>query len=118
MATLNYKGTTFQANVEGLGLATVESIRPLGRNWFEATLKGGGTIEIQLSHETWLRVSNPNREKLMAAEQAVKELAAARKKYRETMKELGAVQKGRGSWEDYEKFLEIPDIPGIEWENA
>ncbi|MFM6916991.1 MAG: hypothetical protein ACKPKT_05375, partial [Dolichospermum sp.] len=53
------KNTEFQAFIiKCLGSATVGPIRPLGQNYFESTLKGGGTIRFQLEPEEYLEISS------------------------------------------------------------
>ncbi|MFM6224926.1 MAG: leucine-rich repeat domain-containing protein [Dolichospermum sp.] len=50
--------TELQAFIECLGSSTVGPIRPLGQNYFESTLKGGGTIRFQLEPEEYLEISS------------------------------------------------------------
>ena len=82
------------------------------------SLKGGGFIRFPLEEEEWVAISKPDIAKYQAAKKATEELKAARLKYRETMKSLQATQKSSGSYEDYESWLEVPGVPGIDWEDV
>jgi hypothetical protein len=54
-------------------------------------------------------------EKYEAAIAAEKALIAAKQSYRDAMSALGAIQKERGNYEDYQTWLEIPGIPDKKW---
>lgn len=118
MATLTYKGVSFSVeSSEGVN-ATAISIKYEGRGQYKALLKGGGFIYFYMEEEDWVRVSQPDMTKYQTAKAAAAELKAARLKYREVMKSLKAVTKSSGSYEDYESWLEVPGVPGIDWEDV
>ncbi len=117
MATLTYKGTTFTVGDENI-TATVTTIKYEGRGQYKAILKGGGFLRFYMEEEQWVKISKPDMDKYQAAKKATEELKAARYKYIETMKSLKAITKSSGSYEDYESWLEIPGIPGIDWEDV
>lgn len=118
MANLTYKGTTFTVEYGENITATALSISYLGRGWYKATLKGGGSLSFPLGEDEWVKISKPDIFIYSTAKAAKKELEAARYKYREVMKSLKAVTKSSGSYEDYESWLEIPGVPGIDWEDV
>lgn len=118
MANLTYKGTTFTVEYGENITATALSISYLGRGWYKATLKGGGSLTFPLEEDEWVAISKPDMKKYQAAKKATEELREARFKYIETMKSLSATTKSSGSYEDYESWLEIPGVPGIDWEDV
>lgn len=118
MATLTYKGVSFSVESDNEVVATALSITYLGRGWYEAILKGGGSLTFPLEEDEWVKISQPDMKKYLAAKKATEELREARFKYIETMKSLKAVTKSSGSYEDYESWLEVPGVPGIDWEDV
>ncbi len=99
-------------------MKTAIEIKYEGRGWYKAIFKGGGFLRFYMEEEQWIKISQPDMAKYQAAKAAKKELEAARYKYIETMKSLKAITKSSGSYEDYESWLEIPGIPGIDWEDV
>lgn len=117
MANLTYKGISFSVGDENIKATAIE-IKYEGRGQYKALLKGGGFLRFYMEEEEWVKISQPDITKYQAAKAAKKELEAARFKYRETMKSLQAFHRSSGSYEDYESWLEIPGIPGIDWEDV
>jgi hypothetical protein len=117
MATLTYKNVAFSVGDENIKATAIE-IKYESRGQYKALLKGGGFIRFYMEENDWVKISKPDMKKYLAAKAAAKELEAARLKYREVMKSLKAITKSSGFYEDYESWLEIPGIPGINWEDV
>jgi hypothetical protein len=120
MATLNFKGYSVEvyvingefsdSDVISIDLANFE--KP-----YAANFANGEKLYFNFfSYEdSILFRDDVDFDKYKAAIAAEKALIAAKQSYRDAMSALGAIQKERGNYEDYQTWLEIPGIPDKKW---
>jgi hypothetical protein len=120
MATLNFKGYSVEvyvingefpdSDVISIDLANFE--KP-----YAANFANGEKLYFNFfSYEdSILFRDDVDFDKYKAAIAAEKALIAAKQSYRDAMAALGAIQKERGNYEDYQTWLEIPGIPDKKW---